>query len=314
MVFTNYAEFHKQTLTQKQKGNFLIYECNRLCGGYGNRIQGITIALMFAIFSNRTFLIQMNYPFDINKLLHPNAIKWNYTGYMHANQKTKDFNLIDKENLNKIWPLFSEKLFNPSTDIITIHTNLGLSWYFDVFDDKWSKLFHDWFNVTKDNILIYGCVTRYLFNYDKIVIDAINKEMQECSLIPGLYVSVHFRSYLEYNNHYSPYPYFNCAVLLAKKMDNNSNAITIYLISDSDKADELANTEYSGQIVVSRIKKIHVDQVGGVPPDVIFAGFVGLLVNIEVAAKGAIFIRSGSTVSDLIEATGRFTKSSVIMP
>jgi len=317
VVWTNYAKFHHLVVTQKQKGNFLIYECDGPCGGYGNRIQGITIALMLSILSNRTFLIQMSHPLDINRLLHPNAIKWNYTGYTHDRNKAKIFDLVDKGNMDKNWPLFSKKLLNSSISIITIRTNLGLSWYFDVFDDKWSKMFHDWFNVTKDSILIYGCVTRYLFTYDKIVIDAINKEMQEHSLIPGLYVSVHFRSYLEIDQHYTPYPYFNCAVLLAKKLNNNSTAVTskVYWISDSEKADELANTtEYSGKITVSRIKKVHVDKVGGLLPDVIFAGFVGLIVNIEVAAKGAIFMKSGSTVSDLIESIGRFTKGSVIMP
>ena len=152
------------------------------------------MSLLFAILSNRTFLIEMNYPIDINRLLHPNAIKWNYTGYRNLKNLTKkDFHLLSDEYLKRNWPSFSKELFNPDVHIITFHTNLGFPYYFKIFDDKWSKLFHDYFSITEDNnISTYGCVVRYLFTYDKIVIDAIKKEMQELGLIPRLYVSVHF--------------------------------------------------------------------------------------------------------------------------
>jgi len=317
VVFTNYAKFHQQTLAQKQKGNFLIYECNSLCGGYGNRIQGITIALMFAILSNRTFLIQMNYPFDINRLLHPNVIKWNYTGHMHIKHRTrKTFDLIDKSGLDHYWPSFSKELFNPSINIITFHNNLGFSWYFDKFDDNWNKRFYDWFNVTRDNcISTYGCVVRYLFTYDEAITGAIKKEMQELSLIPGLYVSVHFRSFPELHVHYNPYRYFDCAVKIANQMTSNSSfSFKVYLMSDSEEADKIASTNYSGQITVSHLKKIHVDRPKHLPQNDVYEGFIGLLVNVEVAAKGAVFIRSGSTLSDLIESIGQFDKDSVIQP
>ena len=62
-------------VTKKRDGIFLKYVCHHKCGGYGNRIQGITLALMFAILSNRTLLIEITYPFDINILLHPNGIQ-----------------------------------------------------------------------------------------------------------------------------------------------------------------------------------------------------------------------------------------------
>ena len=43
-VWQKYANFHASVLSGKQKGKYLIYECmNRIrCGGYGNRIHGIT--------------------------------------------------------------------------------------------------------------------------------------------------------------------------------------------------------------------------------------------------------------------------------
>ena len=314
MVFTNYAKFHQQSLVQEHKGNFLIYECNSLCGGYGNRVHGITMSLLFAILSNRTFLIQMNFPFDINQLLHPNAIQWNYTGYKNMkNMVKKDFNLMDAENLRNNWLSFSTELFNSSVNIITFRTNLGLQWYFKMFDGKWNKLFCDHFNITKDtNIFTYGYVIRYLFTYDKVVTDAINKETQELILIPGLYVSVHFRSYWDAtSDHYpSPNPFLSRGVEIANKLSlNSSEPFKVYFITDSQKAIEMANTKYKGQILTSHVKVVHVDLEA---EGSVFEGFVGVIVNIEVAAKGAVFVRSGSSFADLIESIGQFNKTSVI--
>ena len=312
-VFTDYAKFHQRSLVQEHKGNFLIYVCNSLCGGYGNRIHGITMSLLFAILSNRTFLIQMTHPFDINQLLHPNAIKWNYTGYKNMKKMIKkDFKLMDTGGLKNNWLSFSTELFNLSVNTITLHTNLGFLYYYKVFDDKWSKLLRDFFNITKDtSILTYGCVVRYLFTYDKIVTDAIKKEMQELSLIPGLYVSVHFRSYWDApgSNPPNPSPFLSRGVEIANKLSmNSSKPFKVYFVTDSQKAKELANTKYNGLISTSHVKEVHVDK----DRESVFEGFIGVMVNIEVAAMGAVFVRSGSTFSDLIESIGQFNKNLVI--
>ena len=86
-------------MTEQREGRFLKYVCNTRCGGYGNRIQGITVALMFAILSNRTLLIEMKYPFNINTLLHPNVIQWNYTLTNKAN--SQHYILQDEHNLDR---------------------------------------------------------------------------------------------------------------------------------------------------------------------------------------------------------------------
>ena len=318
MVFTNYAKFHQQSLVQKHKGNFLIFMCTGQCGGYGNRIHGITMSLLFAILSNRTFLIQISHPFDINRLLHPNAVKWNYTGYRNMkNMIKKDFNLRNFGPLKKKWPSFPKELFNPDVNIITLYNNLGFSYYFQVFDDKWNKLLRDHFNITKENnILTYGCVVRYLFTYDKIVTDAIKKEMQELGLIPGLYVSVHFRSFWDApGSNPIPGPLLSRVVEVANNMSKNSNkTFKVYFVTDSQEAKEMANTKYSGQILTSHIKEVHVDK----DRISIFEGFIGVIVNIEVAAMGAVFVRTvftksaNSTFSDMIESIGLVNKNSVI--
>ena len=314
LAFSNYAAFHQKKLAENQYKKFLIYECNGYCGGYGNRIQGITMSLLFAILSDRIFLIQMKHPFDISKLLHPNVIQWNSTVYTDIKNSTnKNFWLIDKSRLDRNWASFSKDIFNPDINAITLHTDLGFFWYYKIFDDKWRKLFHDQFNITQDHyILTYGCVIQYLFAYDKVVTEAIKKEMQELSLTSGLYVSIHFRSYQEVVKipYRDPNPFLKRGIKVANEMSNKLNkTFKVYLVSDSYKVDKIATSEYNGQITVSHVEKVHVDRGKGS----LYEGFIGVMVNIEVAAKGAVFIKTASsTFSDLIESTGQFNKDRVV--
>ena len=322
-LFTRYTEYHKQVVTQQIEGRFLKYVCASVCGGYGNRIEGITMALMFAILSNRTLLIEMTFPFDINILLHPNAIQWNYEPNITNAQQ---FVLIDDRNLFRQWPGFSDAIFNPNIDLIEMRTNLGLFWFFKAFDDRWTKLFYDMFSVSPtDHIFSYGCAYRYLFTYDKRVTDAIDKEMQQLQLSPGKYVSVHYRTrgiahdaLSGKNISVDPFPYLKSGIKMANVLGNNS---LVYFISDLKRVDKMVTGVYADRIVTSQVNKLHVDRVGGrLSMDSLIDGFIGVLVNTEVAAKGVAFVRAAiqvsttitSTMADLIESIGQFSKCSVV--
>ena len=60
--------------------------------------------------------------------------------------------------------------------------------------------------------------------------------------------------------------------------------------------------------MASHVKRIHVDR----SKESLLEGFIGVLVNVEVAAKAAVFIKSaGSTLSDLVESIGHFNKDTI---
>ena len=303
---------------QKKNGKYLKFVCNRLCGGYGNRIQGITVTLLLSILSNRTFLIEMNHPFNINKLLHPNAIKWNSVPPQALINTSVAFSLVDTHNRGN-WPAFSKAILNDTNDMVVISTNFGLAQFFQLFEDYWIKLLKDWFGVTEaDNNFSYGCVKRYLFTYDKIVTDAINKEMHALQLTPGLYISAHLRTkHITGDAHptvyESPIQFFQCSIAVAKKL-SNSSMFPVYFISDSEWADNLANELYSGKIITSSVNKIHIDRAkqNGLSTDSLIDGFIGALVNLEVASRGAAFVRMRSSFADVIQSIGQFPKCSVI--
>ena len=79
-VWEEYADFHKRVVSGKEKGKYLHYICNiRRCGGWGNRISGISVAFTLAVISRRALLISMPDPVDINVLMHPKAVMWNHS-------------------------------------------------------------------------------------------------------------------------------------------------------------------------------------------------------------------------------------------
>ena len=317
-VLNDYAEHHRQVVTQKKKVKFLKFVCNRLCGGYGNRILGITVMLMLSIVSNRTFLIEMKHPFDINKLMHPNAIKWNYVPPRALVTTEVTFPLVDNHNRVN-WPSFSKAILNETNDMVVVSTNYGFDKFFTLCDDNLAKLVYDKFGITEtDNMFSYGCVARYLFTYDKIVNDAINKEMQDLHLTPGSYVSAHLRTKQINGDVHpaelkSPIQHFQCSIMVAKNLSSNLK-FPVYFISDSEYVDNLANELYSGDIVTSPVHKIHVDRAKqlGLSTDSLIDGFIGALVNLEVASRSAAFVRRGSSFADVIQSIGQFPECSVI--
>ena len=103
----------------------------------------------------------------------------------------------------------------------------------------------------------------FVFTYNKRITNAVSKEIQEPGLIPGSYVSAYFRSYYDASDHPhpSPYPYLDCAIMIANEIANITNALfKVYLITDLEKADKIASTEYNGHITTSHVAKVYVDQ------------------------------------------------------
>lgn len=92
----------KKELLQKQsidierkecvnKNKYIRYECKRpLCGGWADRLRGLMSAYIWANFTNREFLIDMNYPCSLSLMLEPNVIKWN--------RKIQCYDMIDEND------------------------------------------------------------------------------------------------------------------------------------------------------------------------------------------------------------------------
>ena len=71
--------------------------------------------------------------------------------------------------------------------------------------------------------------------------------------------------------------------MIANEMANITNvSFKVYLITDLEKDDKIASTEYNGQITTSQLQKFMLIKQKIYTPDYVLEGFIGLLVNIEV--------------------------------
>ena len=84
------------------KNKYIRFECKRpFCGGWADRLRGLMSAYIWAIFTKREFLIDVDYPCSLSLMLEPNVIKWN-----------KPINCYDynNKNINQKEPFVSVKL------------------------------------------------------------------------------------------------------------------------------------------------------------------------------------------------------------
>ena len=61
---------------QTSSNQILTYYCAKDCGGWGDRLRGITSTYILAVLLRRRFLIDMQYPCHLSNFLTPNLIDW----------------------------------------------------------------------------------------------------------------------------------------------------------------------------------------------------------------------------------------------
>ena len=204
---------------------------------------------------------------------------------------------------------------NP-VDVINFITDLGFFWFMPKFSKEMHQMFNKFFPVSMKNNyhVLYGCIQRYLFTYDKIVSDAIQTEMSDLGLQPGRFVAAHYRTQLIKDDippptPLDPGPQLLCATMAAEALGDklHLNYVPTYLITDTNAVNDYAHKFYKDKIVSSPVKKIHIDRTR-LRGENALPGFIGVIVNIEVAAKAAVFLRFGrqhSSMADFIEGLGR---------
>ena len=323
-IWKEYADFHKAVLSEKQKGNYLIYSCtNRPCGGFGNRIEAITIALIFAMLTKRVLLIGMTYPLDLNTFVFPNAVQWNAD--IPSGLSIKQFYLIHAKNYYHNYNEFEESLLNPSIRVVQVKMNFGFFYHLVSGDINLINELVSTFNLRTqyDLITLYGCAFKYLFSYIPETLEEINTIQSKLGLHNGKYVSLHVRSRITDGFIPNPLhlkvpwsPMFECAVIAAQSLEIklNISRVSIFLAADHERIMNYAKEHYGGRIVLSQAPMYHVD----FPAYKVTTkyglkyneqGFIGILSDIEISARGAVIIQSsGSTMSDLIGSLANFYK------
>ena len=320
-VWQKYADFHASVLSgkQKQRGKFLIYDCTNKdpkykCGGYGNRMHGITVLLILAMLTEYVFLIQMTNPVDINTYLLPNAIQWNYT--LPEEYISRNVDLFIGNFYAHYKPLEATLLAgNDEYDVIRVRINLGLFYYLVAVGDVMVENMLSKFNLKSqyDAIMLYGCAFNYLFNYQPRVIQAIDSLQTELGLETGKFIALHIRSHINDGSVFNPlhleFPFklmFECATMAAKSLRDklNISKVPIFLTTDHQSIIEFAKQRYENMFVFSRAPKFHVDHTkysGAKANSQYNNGMIGILSDIEICSRAAVLVRSAdSTFSELM--------------
>ena len=321
-IWQKYADFHASVLSgkQKQRWKYLIYDCTNNdpkyeCGGYGNRIHGITVLLILAMLTKRVFLIQMTNPVDINTYQLPNTIQWNYT--LPEEYKSRDVDLFNTENFYANYkPLEAALLGDDEYDAIKVRINFGLFYYLARMNDVMIDNMVSRFNLKTqyDVVMLYGCAFNYLFKYQPRVIQAIDSLQIELGLETGKFVALHVRSHTNDGALFNPLHLeltfqlmFECATMVAKSLRDklNMSKVPIYFTTDHPSITAFAK-DYNDMIVFSKAPIFHVDHTkyrGGKANRQYNSGMIGVLSDIEICSRAAVLVRSAdSSFSEMMGA------------
>ena len=329
-VWENFADYHASVLSGKQKGKYLIYDCSSGydCGGYGNRIHGITALLILAMLTKRVFLIQMTNPTDINTFLQPNAIQWNYT--LPEELKSYNINLYRKKNFySNFRTLENALLGNDEYDVLRVRINSGLFFILVAMSDHMTDNMISTFilKTQYDLVLLYGCAYNYLFKYQPTVIQSINSLKTELGLETGKYVALHVRSFIDEGWILNPFnlkfpfkPMFECALMAANSLSRKMNAskVPIFFTTDHPSIIEFAKDNYNDVLVFSRAPMFHIDHTkfnGAKANSQYNSGTIGVLSDVEICSRATVLIRSAaSTLSEVMGAIHFFSPQNNLHP
>ena len=309
-VWQEYADFHKSVLSGKEKGRYLVFSCTQgYCGGYGNRLSGITVLLAYAMLTKRVFLLDMTIPVDINSYFLPDAIEWNYI--VPTGLKTQNFYLIDADNFLTLYNTFEATVLDNQYDVVTVEINFGLFYYLTKMNDSLLHSMISMFNLKThyDIVLLYGCAFNYLFKYQPKTINAIEALQSELGLITDKFVALHVRSRI--GDVYQPFhlkfePMFECAELAAKAMSQKLNEpkVPIFLAADHPDVTRYAMQHYNDSIVLSKAPQFHIDRTrysGDNASAQYDNAMLGILSDIEICSRAGTLVRSlSSTMSEVM--------------
>lgn len=78
----SYKKLHQDILQARRPQKFIVFTCKEEgygCGGYGNRLGGITSLLFLSILTQRALLIDWDHGAPLERFLVPKGVQWNYS-------------------------------------------------------------------------------------------------------------------------------------------------------------------------------------------------------------------------------------------
>lgn len=119
---------------ESKKKKFMIYECTRPCGGWGDRIRGLISTYAWSLITDREIIINITHPCKFEELVVPNEINWNrsITDLIANRELASNFTSFEfsKENKHYLMRDFYELdlvNFESDKDVIFVRVNYELN-------------------------------------------------------------------------------------------------------------------------------------------------------------------------------------------
>ena len=302
-VLQHYVDFHHGLKHSPSPSRTLTWHCptQDYCGGLGDRIRGVTYALLLAIFSRRQLVIFWEGPPE-GAYLKPHMVDWRdkvVYEFMRNNAAGKNempesfeapFMFSFKVVLTKQGKIvndvsesdmsYYQRIIASNKTNVIISTNLEPC---SLLDSKrngnqdwirsgliWSGLAHLLPSDLDDTV---GLVFRYLFKLREDILDEVMAAREVLGLM-GPYTALHLRTGFASMNHHEelmrhPKLQQNVSVWqtvlhCAVKAANHflGNNSLVYLATDSNLVKEMAVTQYPQRFRTLKNSLVHVDKLG----------------------------------------------------
>lgn len=255
---------------------FLVFECDLStgCGGWGDRQRGIVTAFLLALLTNRVFVIKMDVPCSLDKILDPNAYDWNVCNSFLSNRRNRHYKqILCIDNQLQVY----NALYNADIDsewheqVIGIHININLIEL--VRKHRYTKLRMKWLQNTS-NEDTFRLVLNTLFkptenmmrDLYRISQDKILGKRLVCGHIRmGKNPSVPKDFTLKFGS-----PNDSAILSFLKLYDNRKNVI--YIATDSDGIKRKA-VESLNNVLLTQFNIVHVDIRSDNDPSLACGGF-----------------------------------------
>ena len=270
-VFYAYAQLHHAMSTNSSHARTLVWQCraNTVCGGLADRLRGMTLAILLAMFSQRRLVLDFEDCAE-RAYMSPNMINWadnhlfdilrHHMGNITSH--TVSFRLY--QELHK--PYLSMSLANwvkylrtiaGEKQYVVMVSNLEVSLISNLskVNQVWLRKGFDLAGLSElsNHELndIIGLVFRYLFKLDKELLKKVSKAKEKLELTGQRYLGVHIRTgfskmkggqegshpkLLRGENNWKTA--LQCAVSTANKFIGNKSLI--FLATDSNFVKEMA--------------------------------------------------------------------------
>ena len=328
-VLSKYADLHRSLSKKPREARTLVWLCQKRqqCGGFADRMKGISLAILLAIASNRRLVLNWEMAYE-RVYLKPNVINWtddflfDVLGPQKHHKKVPHmvkFALYESGHTPPYMTMSTKqwndylKVIAGNEQIVVMLTNMEVSlinkvsrtnqkWLEDFFVSTGLSQFSDH---DLDDIL--GTFFRYLFQLDNKLLVEFSSAKRTLRLTNKPYVGIHLRTGfigVKQVSDYSPnHPKFmrqnkwkealHCAVSTADKFLGNNSLL--FLATDSNLVKEMAINTYGSRFRTLDNYLLHVDLMNTNPSkEKSTEGILYTLIDLLFLAESYVQVRGVS--------------------